>query len=148
MCPHLESLILTNNKITKLEEITKLGQTCGKSLLRLSLVGNLVSQLPNYRQYTIYKLPNLRTLDFQKVSLKERQAASAFFESTPQGQTLLKEIESGTISAQLESSTSKKDKMAGKKRSAIEVERQRKIEEISLKIDHATSLQEVQSLQK
>jgi hypothetical protein len=38
--------------------------------------------------------------------------------------------------------------MAGKKRSAIEVERQRKIEEISLKIDHATSLQEVQSLQK
>ena len=64
MCPHLESLILTNNKITKLEEITKLAQTCGKSLLRLSLVGNLVSQLPNYRQYTIYKLPNLRTLDF------------------------------------------------------------------------------------
>ena len=64
MCPHLESLILTNNKISRLEEIATISQTCGKSLLRLSLVGNLVSQLPEYRRYVVYKLPNLRVLDF------------------------------------------------------------------------------------
>ncbi len=72
-----------------------------------------------------------------------------FFES-PSGQTLLKEIESGMISALIDASLAKKggDKMAGKKRGAGEVERERKIEEISLRIDQATSMEEVQALQK
>lgn len=74
MCPQLESLILTNNKISKFEEINKISATC-KSLLRLSLVGNIVNQLPNYRLYVIFKMPNLRVLDFEKVTDKERQAA-------------------------------------------------------------------------
>lgn len=34
-----------------------------------------------YRLYTIYKLPNVRVLDFQKVKLKERSFAKNLFES-------------------------------------------------------------------
>lgn len=34
-----------------------------------------------YRLYTIYKLPNVRVLDFQKVKLKERIMAKNLFES-------------------------------------------------------------------
>ena len=34
-----------------------------------------------YRLYTIYKLPNLRVLDFQKIKLKERVQAKNLFES-------------------------------------------------------------------
>ncbi len=34
-----------------------------------------------YRLYTIYKLPNIRVLDFQKVKLKERVMAKNLFDS-------------------------------------------------------------------
>jgi hypothetical protein len=34
-----------------------------------------------YRLYTIYKLPNIRVLDFQKVKLKERALAKNLFDS-------------------------------------------------------------------
>jgi hypothetical protein len=34
-----------------------------------------------YRLYTIFKLPNVRVLDFQKVKLKEKVKAKALFES-------------------------------------------------------------------
>ena len=50
--------------------------------------------MPEYRRYVVFKLPNLRVLDFQRVSHKERLAVNKFFE-TPQGQAMLKEIESG-----------------------------------------------------
>ena len=108
----------------------------------------MVAQLPNYRLYTIYKLPCLRTLDFLKVTHKERLAARTYFESV-HGQAILKEIESGKIA--VEGFAAKKDKqqtLAGKKRSAIEVERERKIEQISNLIDQATSMEEVKALQK
>ena len=73
MCPKLESLILTNNKISNFQEIDNIAVgTKNTTLLRLSLVGNLVTNLPNYRMYTINRMPNLRVLDFQKVSAKER----------------------------------------------------------------------------
>jgi len=93
MCPSLESLILTNNKLASLNEISKLAKSCGNSLVRLSLVGNLVSQAPHYRAFVIFKLPKLRVLDFQKVSQKERAAATKLFSSAA-GQVILKEIAS------------------------------------------------------
>ena len=62
MCPKLDTLILTNNRIAKLSDIDEIA-TC-TTLLRLSLIGNLVYNLPNYRLYTIHKIPSLKTLDF------------------------------------------------------------------------------------
>ena len=78
-CPNLENLILTNNKISNIEEIDNLC-SC-KSLVRLSLVDNMITKLKYYRLYVIYNLPNLRVLDFQQVKSKERQAAKELFTS-------------------------------------------------------------------
>lgn len=51
------------------------------SIVRLSLVDNLITKLKYYRLYVVYKLPNVRVLDFQKVKLKERKEAFEFFNS-------------------------------------------------------------------
>eukprot|EP00920_Eleutheroschizon_duboscqi_P009163 GHVT01020963.1.p1 GENE.GHVT01020963.1~~GHVT01020963.1.p1 ORF type:complete len:194 (+),score=31.39 GHVT01020963.1:2099-2680(+) len=47
----------------------------GRGLVRLSLMGNPVTQSPYYRLYLIYHLPNLRFLDFKRIRQKERVAA-------------------------------------------------------------------------
>jgi U2 small nuclear ribonucleoprotein A' len=44
-------------------------------------MGNLVTNLPNYRMYVVYKIPNLRVLDFQKVTKKEKETAKKMFET-------------------------------------------------------------------
>ena len=62
MCPKLDTLVLTNNRLSKLSDIDDIA-TC-KTLKRLSLIGNMVVNLPNYRLYTIHKIPSLRALDF------------------------------------------------------------------------------------
>lgn len=80
MCPKLDSLILTNNRLSRFEDIDMLA-TC-PTLTRLSLLGNLVCNLPNYRLYTIFKIPTLRVLDFQQVTQIERDAAKKLFLST------------------------------------------------------------------
>ena len=103
-CTHLESLILTNNKIAKFEEISKIAATCS-GLVRLSLIGNIVNQLPHYRMYVIFKMPKLRNLDFQKVTDKERAAAKKLFESAT-GLQLLKEV--AVRESEVEANTLKK----------------------------------------
>lgn len=62
----LEELILTNNKLLSLSEIDHLAGL--KKLSILSLIDNPVSRQPQYRMYTIYKLPNLKVLDFRPVT--------------------------------------------------------------------------------
>ena len=76
---NLNSLVLTNNKISDFSEIDNLA-TC-KKLEHLALVDNPVIHKLYYRLYTIYKIPSLRFLDFQKVKKSEREAATTFFES-------------------------------------------------------------------
>ena len=79
MCPKLDTLVLTNNRIAKLSDIDELASCT--TLLRLSLVGNLVYNLPNYRLYTIHRIPSLKTLDFQKITQKEREMAAALYDT-------------------------------------------------------------------
>ena len=62
-----------------------------KSLVRLSLVDNLVTKIKHYRLYVIYKMPNLRVLDFQKVKLKEKMAALKLFNG-PKGKELIEDM--------------------------------------------------------
>lgn len=64
VCPRLESLVLTNNRVASFAEIDHLPKT----LVRLSLADNVVANLPNYRLYVVWKLPSLKVLDFQKVT--------------------------------------------------------------------------------
>uniref|UniRef100_A0A8C9AMG8 U2A'/phosphoprotein 32 family A C-terminal domain-containing protein n=1 Tax=Prolemur simus TaxID=1328070 RepID=A0A8C9AMG8_PROSS len=73
--PCLTELILPNNSLVEL----------------LSILRNPVTNKKHYRLYVIYKVPQVRVLDFQKVKLKERQEAEKMFKGK-RGAQLAKEI--------------------------------------------------------
>ena len=64
----LESLILTNNRVTALGDLLVLVSL--SELRNLSLIGNPVSKHPKYRMFVINLLPTLAVLDFTKVKEK------------------------------------------------------------------------------
>lgn len=72
--PELRSLVLTGNRIGRLDEVRKLGEHCTK-LEFLTLLGNPVTRRQHYRLYTIHKIPSLKVLDFAKVKDDERARA-------------------------------------------------------------------------
>jgi len=74
--PKLESLVLTNNKFSKLTDLKPLSEF---PLVFLSLLGNPVAKLTDYRLYVIQRLPKLKVLDYQKVKKSERVAAKVKF---------------------------------------------------------------------
>lgn len=80
------ALILTNNRISSLSDIDNIA-TLSK-LEHLSLVDNPVAQRMNYRLYTIFRIPSLKSLDFVKVSTQERACAKGFF-TTTQGHEMI-----------------------------------------------------------
>lgn len=75
--PNLERLILTNNYIQELGDIDVLA-TLAK-LKVLSLINNPIASKTHYRLYVIHKLPQLKLLDFSKISRREREESSALF---------------------------------------------------------------------
>ncbi|CEG38338.1 u2 small nuclear ribonucleoprotein a [Plasmopara halstedii] len=85
---NLEFLMLTGNRITQFSEVDNL--TCFSKLDTLSLSGNPVTKRKYYREYVIYKLPQLHVLDFQRIRPRDREAANAFFNSIV-GQRVMKE---------------------------------------------------------
>lgn len=98
--PNLEALILTNNKIERLDvSIRMQGGLCArgyptnpplpscwpqdiemlsglKKLSVLSLLDNPITKHKDYRMYTIARLKALKVLDFKKVKQSEREKAS------------------------------------------------------------------------
>ena len=66
--PKLETLVLTNNRLSNLVDLDHLATLA--NLQNLCLLDNLVTKRPNYRLHLIHKLPKLRLLDFKKVKLK------------------------------------------------------------------------------
>merc|ERR1712216_1066646 len=60
----LNALILTNNHLKHLADIDAL-EGC-KELQALVLVDNDIAKKKHYKHYVIHKLPQLKTLDFQK----------------------------------------------------------------------------------
>lgn len=81
--PKLETLVLTNNRLSNLVDLDHLAALV--NLQNLCLLDNVVTKRPNYRLHLIQKLPRLRLLDFKKVKLKERQEAKKLF-ATENGQ--------------------------------------------------------------
>ena len=97
--------------------------------------------------YVIFKMPNLRVLDFQKVTLKERIAAKKLFESAA-GAVALKEI--SLREGDIEANIKKDKKLVGQKRTEAEQVSEEqlvlRIAEIEKLIENATSLEEMQDL--
>ncbi|KAK6923286.1 hypothetical protein RJ641_011590 [Dillenia turbinata] len=77
--PKLHTLVLTNNRLVNLVEIDPLASLT--KLQFLSLLDNNVTKKPNYRLYVIYRLKQLRLLDFRKVKHKERLEAEKLYVS-------------------------------------------------------------------
>lgn len=50
-----------------------------------------LKKAPDYRLYVISRVPNLRVLDFSKVSQKEREQAKAKFDFMPEKQRMEEE---------------------------------------------------------
>ena len=108
--PNLQNLVLTNNRIGHLNELKHLVKC--SNLKHLSCLDNPVSTHSHYRLYVIYYLssgvdpspknkneegdvlPNLKTLDFQKITVKERASAIELFTSEV-GRKLLEQIKTG-----------------------------------------------------
>lgn len=72
--PNIRELVLTDNRISGLHEISNIAMGCRK-LEFLTLVGNPVTRRQHYRLYTIHKIPTLKVLDFVKVKQGERDRA-------------------------------------------------------------------------
>ena len=89
--PNMNCLVLTNNRIIFLGEIDNI--SLFKKLEHLSLIDNPVSIKQNYRLYVIHKIPSLKTLDYKKVTKKEREESVKFFKSS-MGVLLLATVES------------------------------------------------------
>ncbi|XP_021966335.1 U2 small nuclear ribonucleoprotein A' [Folsomia candida] len=87
--PSLESLVLTNNMLQDLGEIDNLSKL--QHLTHLTLLFSPVSTKEFFRQYVIFRLPQLKVLDFKKITMKERDEAKAFFKSK-RGKEIRKEI--------------------------------------------------------
>jgi len=87
--PQLETLTLTNNNVSELIDIEPLKTV--KSLRNLSFLRNPVATKPNYRLYVIHCLSQVKVLDFQRIRMKEREAAKKLF-SGKKGEILRKDI--------------------------------------------------------
>ncbi|QRV86333.1 U2 small nuclear ribonucleoprotein A [Ceratobasidium sp. AG-Ba] len=76
--PRLKTIVLTNNAIAELADLSPLGTL--KYLEYLSLLGNPVREKKNYRDWVVFKCSSsLRVLDFQRIKDKERKTARALF---------------------------------------------------------------------
>jgi len=153
--PSLETLVLTNNMIQDLAEIDNLAQL--KELKYLSLLFNPISTKENYRTYMIFRLPQLKVLDFRKIKLKERKDAKTFFK-TDKGREIRKEIASNRSNLEddlddLEEQTLTNGKggqaTPAARRAPIAGERSAEVNNaIKEAIRNATSLEEVERLQQ
>lgn len=75
--PHLNSLSLINNRISKFSDVKALSDF--KELKNLALLGNSIRDLDNYRYFMIWLIPSLKVLDFKKVKQKEVEEAKNLF---------------------------------------------------------------------
>ncbi|CAF3990738.1 unnamed protein product, partial [Adineta steineri] len=75
--PNLDTLILNNNLLQVLTDVDPLA-TLSK-LAHISFARNPIAMLKDYRLYVIHMLPNLRTLDFNRITQKEREAACKIY---------------------------------------------------------------------
>ena len=132
--PFLERLILTNNSLSELGDIDVLHTVT--SLKHLSLLHNPITSKRHYRLYVIFKLPQLKTLDFRKVKLKERTEAATLFRSK-KGKEIQKEVKKTSITASFIPTS------GAPKRSGTSLEEEMAIREA---IKKATSLEEIERL--
>ncbi|XP_032672917.1 probable U2 small nuclear ribonucleoprotein A' [Odontomachus brunneus] len=131
--PNLHTLMLTGNMIQELGDLEPLIPL--KNLTNLCLLQNPVSAKQHYRQYVVYRFPQLRLLDFRKIKQRERESAIEYFRSK-RGKEMAREI-AKKVKAQTAGTSAEKPLTSAEER--------KKIREA---ITNASSLEEVQRLSK
>lgn len=138
--PQLDTLILTNNNVQELVDIDPLSTVM--TLTNICLLRNPIANKPNYRSYVIYKLPQLRVIDFARVRMKERAAAKKLF-SGKKGEILQKDI-----AAKRSKTFEVKDVVPATKEDAeFLAEKYKDQEAIKEAIANASTLEEVRKLE-
>jgi len=140
--PQLDTLVLTNNNLQELTDIEPLKTI--KSLTNISFFRNPITTKPNYRYFVIHCLPQVRVLDFQRIKLKERQAAQKLF-SGQKGELLKKDI-AAKRSKTFEVKEVKKTASTQEDKEFIQ-EKYKDQEAIKNAIANATTLEEVRKLE-
>ncbi|CAD6645374.1 XXYS1_4_G0019800.mRNA.1.CDS.1 [Saccharomyces cerevisiae] len=74
---NVQNLTLSNNSIRRFEDLQRL-RRAPRTLKNLTLIGNQVCHLANYREHVLRLVPHLETLDFQNVTAEERKSAMSF----------------------------------------------------------------------
>eukprot|EP00658_Telonema_sp_P-2_P080705 TRINITY_DN808_c0_g1_i3.p1 TRINITY_DN808_c0_g1~~TRINITY_DN808_c0_g1_i3.p1 ORF type:complete len:231 (-),score=70.66 TRINITY_DN808_c0_g1_i3:531-1223(-) len=131
---NLHSLVLTSNHLKHLADVD--GLAACANLRVLSLVDNDLCTKNHYREYVLFRLPELKVLDFQKVKTAEREAANQLF-SGKSGERLLEEI------AAARTIVPGQGLGAGENRLT-----EAQINEIKAMINRATTIEEVNRLEK
>jgi U2 small nuclear ribonucleoprotein A' len=134
MCPRLDTLILQGNRLSQLSELENLPT---HQLKRLVCLDNVVCNLPNYRQFVVYKFPNLKMLDYQKVTQAEREQASALFSKKGNLDKILQ-----SERALETTSTLQKDDQQ------LRLETKQKLAVLDQQLEAAETMEEIQEIEK
>lgn len=133
----LEMIVLNNNNIVEFEDVIEGLEGC-KSLRYLSLMDNPLTKKPHYRLTVISRLPQLRCLDFRKVTQSEREAAQELLASHD-GKTLKRGRKPAASGSSAEEGSKSKRQ---KKLDAAEIAK------IKEQIEGAESMEEIARLEK
>ncbi|KAB8298160.1 hypothetical protein EYC80_001912 [Monilinia laxa] len=144
--PNLTTLVLTSNNVAELADLD--GLTGCTRLTSLVLMENPVARKEHYREWVLFRFPNVRFLDYKKVKVAERERAQELFGTSAEPSALASKImgiksrtfdTTSTTNGASTSSTSKSYRVK-----LTEKERKR-VEEL---IKNAKSLQEIIKLEK
>jgi len=132
---NLKEINLANNELKDFADISPLAGF--KKLEYLTLTGNPIASLKNYRHYVLNAIPTLRVMDFKRISKTEREEAIKMFGGKA-GRKLLSEMNNTfTPGAELDTLQHKSSNMSEEDKA--------KIKEAIL---NAKSLEEVEILQQ
>jgi len=88
--PNLTTLVLTSNNIAELADLDVLGTF--QYLTHLIVLENPVTRKEHYRDWIIWRCPNVRFLDYRKVKDDERKKATELFGTAEEPTSLASKI--------------------------------------------------------
>jgi len=77
--PNLDTLMLNNNAFQELTDIDPLATL--PKLVHVSFARNPIAMKKDYRLYVIHMLPHLRTLDYNRITQKERESSRKIYKT-------------------------------------------------------------------
>lgn len=138
---HLRNLVLANNNISSISQLKGLHHS-PKTLTNLSLRGNPICHLQDFRIHVIRYIPKLQVLDFQNVTKEERRLANSKIErSKDNAKDQLHKVS-------VPENRKRKDKNIELMNFVVEKMSEERKKEIKQQLANAKSLDEIMKLEK